>query len=375
MAAKRDYYEVLGISKDADTAAIKSAYKKLAVKHHPDKNPGDKQAEDKFKEASEAYGVLSDAQKKAQYDRFGHAGMNGGGGGGPQGFSNFEDIFSAFGDIFGGGGGGFGGMGGGRRGRAGSPRGSDLQIQLTLSLKEIATGTSKKIQLKRFGKCKKCDGAGGSGKHTCGTCAGQGQVRRAQNSIFGQIVNVVTCPDCGGQGQQIKVRCTDCNGQGRVQEEVTLPIEIPAGVEEGQYLTMRGEGNRGPQGGPAGDLIIVLHEARDARFERQGLDLHSMAEISFTTAAMGGSIRVPTLEGDVDLKIPAGTQSEKRMRLRGKGLPELHGGVFGHLYVKLHVSVPEKLGSRETELLTELRTIWDGRDGTSAGSKPGLFSF
>lgn len=357
MATKRDYYEILGIGKDADAAAIKSAYKKLAVKYHPDKNPGDKVAEEKFKEASEAYGVLSDAQKKAQYDRFGHAGMDMGGGG-PQGFSNFEDIFSAFGDIFGGD--VFGGMGGRRRGRSGPPRGSDLQIQLTLTLKEVATGVSKKIQLKRYGKCRTCDGAGGSGKQTCATCAGQGQVRRVQNSFFGQIVNVTTCPDCAGAGQRIKTLCTACSGQGRVQEEVTLPVEIPAGVEEGQYLTLRGEGHRGPKGGAAGDLIVIIHEAKDARFERRGLDLHTTAEVPFTTAALGGTIRVPTLDGEVELKVPAGTQTEKLMRLRGKGMPELHGGVFGHLYVKVRVVTPRNLGARETELLNELRAIWEG---------------
>lgn len=376
MAAKRDYYEILGVSKDADAAAIKSAYKKQAIKFHPDKNPGDKAAEEKFKEAAEAYGVLSDETKKSQYDRFGHAGMNGagfGGGGGPQGFSNFDDIFSAFGDIFGGGGGGFGGMGGGRQRRSGPPRGSDLQIQLTLTLKEIATGVTKKIQLKRHGKCKTCDGAGGTGKQTCGTCGGQGQVRRVQNSFFGQVVNVGTCPDCNGAGQQIKTPCTACHGQGRVQEEVTIPIEIPAGVEEGQYLTMRGEGHRGPNGGGAGDLIVILHEAKDERFERHGLDLHSEAKVPFTTAALGGTIRVPTLDGEVDLKIPAGTPSEKLMRLRGKGLPELHGGVEGHLYVKVRVQVPEKLGARETELLKELQGIWEDSSKKGAGKSKTFF--
>jgi molecular chaperone DnaJ len=369
MATKRDYYEILGVTKDADASAIKAAYKKLAVKFHPDKNPGNKEAEEKFKEAAEAYGVLSDATKKAQYDRFGHAGMNQGGmGGGQQGFSNFEDIFSSFGDIFGGG----GGFGGGRsRGPSGPPRGQDLQIQLTLTLKDIAHGVTKKIQLKRFGKCKTCDGAGGTGKETCGTCKGQGQVRRTQNSFFGQVVNVTACPDCAGTGQQIKVRCKDCNGQGRVQEEVTLPIEIPAGVEEGQYLTLRGEGHRGPHGGGAGDLLVVIHEARDANFERRGVDLHGKADIPFTTAALGGSIRVPTLEGDVELKIPVGTQSDTLMRLRGKGLPELHGGAHGHLYVKVHIDTPQKLGARETELLKELQALWEasppkgGKDGAS----------
>jgi molecular chaperone DnaJ len=367
MATKRDYYEILGVSKDASVDVIKSAYKKLAIKYHPDKNPGNKEAEEKFKEASEAYGVLSDETKKAQYDRFGHAGMNGGGGfgGGGQGFSNFEDIFSSFGDIFGGD--MFGGGGGRRRGRTGPPRGADLQIQLTLTLAEIATGVTKKIQLKRHGKCRTCDGAGGTGKETCGTCGGQGQVRRVQNSFFGQVVNVTACPDCGGQGQRIKTPCKDCRGQGRVQEEVTIPVEIPAGIEEGQYLTMRGEGHRGPNGGGAGDLIVHLHEARDERFERRGLELHTEAHIPFTTAALGGAVRVATLEGNVELKIPAGTQGGKLMRLRGKGMPELHGGARGDLYVKVDIAVPEKLGKREEELLKELQGLWDAKDGSAAG--------
>ena len=366
MATQRDYYEVLGVPKDADVAAIKSAYKKLAVKFHPDKNPGDKQAEEKFKEAAEAYGVLSDDQKKAQYDRFGHAGMNGMGSGGPQGFSNFEDIFSAFGDIFGG-----GGFGGGRRARSGPPRGQDLQIALTLTLKEIFSGVSKKIKLKRYNKCKTCDGAGGTGKQTCSTCGGAGQVRQVQNSFFGQVVNVTTCPECEGMGNQIKAKCTSCSGHGRLLEEVTISVDIPAGVEEGQYLTLRGEGNRGIQGGAAGDLIVVIHEEKDSFYERRGADLHCVVEVPFTTLTLGGDIRVPTLEGDVDLKVPAGTQSEKLMRLREKGLPELNSRSHGHLYVKLHAETPQHLTAKETELLRELKAIWEqkqskGSDKTKA---------
>ena len=356
MAAKRDYYEVLSVSKDADVTAIKSAYKKLAIKYHPDKNPGDKAAEEKFKEAAEAYGVLSDEQKKSQYDRFGHAGMNGGGGGGPQGFSNFEDIFSAFGDIFGGGGGQFGGR---RRGPSGPPQGQDIQIALTLTLKEIAAGVTKKIQLKRYNTCKTCKGEGGTGKQKCTACDGQGQVKRVQNSLFGQIVNVTTCPQCNGMGQQIKVRCADCSGQGRVMDEALVQVSIPAGVEEGQYLTLRGEGHRGPNGGTAGDLMVVIHEQKDEFFERRGPDLYCTMEVPFSALALGGAIRVPTLDGEVDLKIPAGTETEKLMRLRGKGLPELHGRDHGHIYVKIHMQTPQNLSARETELLKELQTIWE----------------
>lgn len=373
---KRDYYEVLGVDRNADERELKKAYRKLALEYHPDRNP-DPAAEEKFKEASEAYGVLSDAQKRAQYDRFGHAGMDGMGGGGfggAQGFSNFEDIFSAFGDIFGGD--VFGGMGGRRRGRSGPPRGADLQIQLTLGLAEIAKGVTKKIQLKRYAKCKTCDGAGGTGKETCGTCGGQGQVRRVQNSFFGQVVNVTACPDCGGQGTRIRTACKDCRGEGRLREEVTLPIEIPAGVEEGQYLTLRGEGHRGPQGGPAGDLIVHIHEARDERFERRGLDLHASVRMPYTTAVLGGAVRVATLDGQVELKIPAGTPSGKLMRLRGKGLPELHGGAHGDLYVKVEVAVPEKVSGREAELLRELQALEEGRDAArGGGGKSRFFNF
>ncbi len=355
MAAKRDYYEVLGITKDADLAAIKSAYKKLAVKFHPDKNPGDKAAEENFKEAAEAYGALSDAQKRAQYDRFGHAGMQGSGGG-PEGFSNFEDIFSAFGDIFGGD--VFGRQGGGRgRVRSGPPRGQDLQIALTVTLAEIDKGVTKKVKLKRYNKCGSCAGQGGTGKHTCTVCAGQGQVRQVQSSFFGQIVNVTTCPECMGAGHTIKSKCATCHGSGRNQEEVTLSIDVPAGVEESNYLTLRGEGHAGPSGGASGDLLVAIKEAKDETFERRGTDLYCQVEVPYTAVALGGEIRVATLDGEVDLKIPAGTQSEKLMRLRNKGLPDLQGHARGSLYVKIHVHTPENLTSREIELLKELEKV------------------
>jgi molecular chaperone DnaJ len=351
--SKRDYYEVLGVTKDADVAAIKSAYKKLAIKYHPDKNPGDKAAEEKFKEAAEAYGILCDTEKRQRYDRFGHAGVQGGAGGGPEGFSNFEDIFSAFGDIFGGD--FFGRQGGGRgRGRGGPPRGQDLQISLTVTLQDVANGVTKKVKLRRYNKCSTCSGQGGTGKQTCNVCAGQGQVRQVQSSFFGQIVNVTTCPECGGMGTLIKTKCADCNGQGRKQDEATLSIDVPAGVEESNYLTLRGEGHAGPQGGPNGDLIVAIKEAEDDTFERRGTDLYMQVEVPYTTVALGGDIRVQTIEGEVDLKIPAGTQSEKLMRLRGKGLPDLNGGQRGSQYVKIHVHTPENLSAREIEILKDL---------------------
>ncbi len=355
--AKRDYYEVLGVPKDADVSAIKAAYKKLAVKYHPDKNPDNKEAEEKFKEAAEAYGVLSDAQKKAQFDRFGHAAE---GGGGPQGFSNFEDIFSAFGDVFGGGGGesfGFGRQGGRGRARSGPPRGQDIQIAISVTLPEVNTGVTKKVKLKRFNACKTCTGQGGTGKQNCSTCGGQGQVRQVQNSIFGQIVNVTTCPECAGMGSTIKVRCKDCNGSGRLQEEVTLSIDIPPGVDESNYLTLRGEGHRGQQGGGAGDLMVAIQEAKDETFERRGSDLYATVEVPYTTVALGGEVRIKTIDGDVDLKIPAGTQSEKMMRLKGKGLPEVNSSGRGSHYVKVHVHTVTSMNAKEIEVLRELEKL------------------
>ncbi|MEO7423944.1 MAG: molecular chaperone DnaJ [Fibrobacteria bacterium] len=354
MAAKRDYYEILSVTKEADLGSIKASYKKLAIKFHPDKNPGDKEAEEKFKEAAEAYGILCDEKKRAQYDRFGHAGVQGGGGGGAEGFSNFEDIFSAFGDIFGG---NFGGRGGGGRGRSGPPRGQDLQISLTVTLPDVSNGVTKKVKLKRYNKCGSCAGQGGTGKQVCNVCAGQGQVRQVQSSFFGQIVNVTTCPECQGIGQLIKNKCANCHGGGRIQEEVTLSIDVPPGVEETNYLTLRGEGHAGPQGGPSGDLIVAIKEAEDDFFERRGVDLYSQVELPYTTVALGGDIRVRTIDGEVDLKIPAGTQSEKLMRLKNKGLPDINGNQRGSQYVKLHVHTPENLSVREIEVLKELEKV------------------
>ncbi|HLP42650.1 MAG TPA: molecular chaperone DnaJ [Fibrobacteria bacterium] len=366
---KRDYYEVLGVAKDADVAAIKGAYKKLAVKYHPDKNPGDKEAEEKFKEAAEAYAALSDPQKRAHYDRFGHAGMQGGG---PEGFSNFEDIFSAFGDIFGGD--FFGRAGGGRgRGRGGPPRGQDVQIALTVNLQEIANGVTKKVKLKRYNKCGPCSGQGGTGREACKVCGGAGQVRQVQSSFFGQIVNVTSCPECNGSGTHIKTKCASCQGQGRALDEVTLSIDVPAGVEETNYLTLRGEGHAGPQGGASGDLIVAIKEARDEYFERRGTDVYCQVEVPYTTVALGGDIRVQTIDGEVDLKIPAGTQSEKLMRLRNKGLPDLNGREKGSQYVKIHVHTPESLSTREIEILKELEKIQEKEQPKSIFQKAKTF--
>jgi len=354
--SKRDYYEVLGVSKGASPEEIKSAYKKLAIKYHPDKNQGNKDAEEKFKEAAEAYDVLSDAKKKGTYDQFGHAGMQGGMGGGGPGFSSFDDIFSHFGDIFGDVFGGGGRRGGARR-QSGPPRGEDLQIKLSLTLQEIYSGTTKKVKLKRYNKCESCNGTGGTGKQTCTTCGGMGQVRQTQNSLFGTMVNVVTCPECQGSGTIIKQKCSSCYGHGRTLGEVTISIDIPAGVAEGNYITLRGEGHRGMNGGAAGDLLAIITEKEDPYFERQGLDIYCQAEVSFPTLCLGGEIRVQTLDGEVELKIPSGTQSEKLLRLRGKGLPDINGQGQGDQYVKVHAYTPSNLSSREKELLEELEKI------------------
>ncbi len=352
MASKRDYYEVLGLAKNADDAAIKSAYKKLALKFHPDKNPGDKSAEEKFKEAAEAYDVLSTSEKRAQYDRFGHEGLRASAGnGGGAGFSNFEDIFSAFGDIFGG--------DGSRRGRrrGGPPAGEDMQVALPLTLNEIASGVTKKIKLRRFNPCKTCSALGGSGSQTCSTCGGQGQVRQVQSSLFGQMVNVTSCPRCEGMGTIVRDRCHDCQGTGRIRGEVTVSVDVPPGVSEGNYITIRGEGHAGPNGGEQGDVIVVLQEKSHDKFKREGIDLHASVEVPYTTLALGGEIRVSTLEEEVNLKIPAGTQSGEMLRLRDKGLPELNGRTKGSLYFKMHIHTPKSLSSREKELLKELEQI------------------
>lgn len=361
--AKRDFYEVLGVPKDATEDQIKSAYKKMAIKYHPDKNPGDKKAEDAFKEAAEAYDVLRDSDKRAQYDRFGHQAFeNGqGGGGGFQG--GYEDIFSRFGDIFGDD--LFGGMfgGGGRRSRGGPQKGEDLQIKVRLSLREINDGVTKKIKVKRMDHCHACDGVGGKGKKTCPTCGGQGQVRQVAQSLFGQMINVVTCPKCHGNGSSFEVSCPSCTGSGLERKEATLSVTIPAGVAEGNYLTLRGEGNKGPRKGPGGDLIVLIAEEEDDIFKREGANLNCHIRMPYTTAVLGGSVRIPTLEGEVDLKIPAGSQSGKVFVLRGKGLPVLQQRGKGDLYVRTSIRVPEKLDGRHRELLEELQALEQGTGG------------
>lgn len=363
MAQKRDYYEVLGVSKSSSEDEIKKAYRKLAVKYHPDKNPDDKASEEKFKEAAEAYEVLSNSQKKAQYDRFGHAGMGGAAGGagfGGQGM-NMEDIFSQFGDIFGGGGddspfGSFfnGGRGGGRRQR----KGTDLRIKLKLNLEEIANGVEKKIKVKRHVACKSCSGNGsknGTDLKSCGTCQGSGQVKRVQNTMLGQMVTSSTCPTCSGEGKSIGAKCDACFGEGRVLEEEIIPIKIPAGVSNDMQLSMSGKGNVPPRGGVAGDLLIVIEEESHELLHRDGNNVIFDLYVSFVDAALGTSVEVPTIGGKAKITLEAGTQSGKILRLKGKGIKELNGYSVGDQLVHVNIWTPKEVNKEERELLEKLR--------------------
>jgi molecular chaperone DnaJ len=363
MAQKRDYYEVLGVSKSSTEDEIKKAYRKLAVKYHPDKNPDDKASEEKFKEAAEAYEVLSNSQKKAQYDRFGHAGMGGAAGGagfGGQGM-NMEDIFSQFGDIFGGGGddspfGSFfnGGRGGGRRQR----KGTDLRIKLKLNLEEIANGVEKKIKVKRHVACKSCAGNGsknGTDLKSCGTCQGTGQVKRVQNTMLGQMVTSSTCPTCSGEGKSIGAKCDACFGEGRVLEEEIIPIKIPAGVSNDMQLSMSGKGNVPPRGGVAGDLLIVIEEESHELLHRDGNNVIFDLYVSFVDAALGTSVEVPTIGGKAKITLEAGTQSGKILRLKGKGIKELNGYSVGDQLVHVNIWTPKEVSKEERELLEKLR--------------------
>ncbi|MEM9991674.1 MAG: molecular chaperone DnaJ [Bacteroidota bacterium] len=369
--AKRDYYEVLGVAKNAEAAAIKKAYRKMAVKYHPDKNPDNKEAEEKFKEAAEAYEVLSDADKRAKYDRFGHRAFEGGMGGGRGGFRGtggmtMEDIFSQFGDIFGdgGGGGGFESMfgGGGRSGqrRSRGQRGSNLRIKVALTLEEISAGVTKKIKVKKHIVCDACGGSGAKDKsavQTCHTCGGSGYVRQVRNTFLGQMQTTTTCPTCNGSGQIIKDTCPKCKGDGRVYGEETLEIEIPAGMEAGMQLSMRGKGNAGLRGGPAGDLLINIEEKSHEFLERDGTNLIYDLYINFADAALGTSMEVPTIDGRVKIKVPAGTQSGKIFRLKGKGLPSVQSYGRGDQLIYVNVWTPKQLTDEERKLLEKLRTM------------------
>ena len=362
--AKRDYYEVLGIARDAGDDEVKKAYRKLAFENHPDRNPGDKAAEQRFKEATEAYEVLRDPQKRAQYDRFGHAGVEGAPAGGGVDFSGFDlaDALRAFMRDFGGEGGLddlFGGMGGRR---AGPRRGDDLQIRLKLGLEEIATGVEKKIRVRHLRACQTCHGRGGSGESTCPQCEGRGQIRHVQQSFFGQFVNIATCPRCHGEGRVLRETCRTCGGDGRVSETDTIAVKVPPGISAGNFIPLRGMGDVGARGAPAGDLIVLIEEKPHPVFDRDGDDLRLDVPLGFPTAALGGTVEVPTLTGDpASVQVPAGTQSGKVVRVRGKGLPGLRGG-HGDLLARLIVWVPGRLSAAERRQIEEL--------GRAEGLKP-----
>jgi len=357
--AKRDYYEILGVDRNADATEIKKAYRKMAVKFHPDKNPGDKEAEEKFKEAAEAYDVLSDTDKKARYDRFGHQGMGGGGGQGGGyygGGMSMDDIFSQFGDIFGQA--GFGGFGGSQSQGRRVQRGTNLRIKVKLTLDEIAKGVEKKIKVNKFIACKTCSGTGadhGSSFTTCSTCRGSGRITRVTNTILGQMQTASTCPACEGEGRTIANKCKTCHGDGIIRDEEVISINIPAGVAEGMQLNVSGKGNAAPRGGVPGDLIISIEEVEHPELKRDGNNLYYNCYINFADAALGTSIEIPTLDGKAKFKIEPGTQSGKVFRLRGKGLPEVNSYDRGDLLVDVNIWTPTQLNPEEKELLEKLR--------------------
>ena len=356
--AKRDYYDILGISRNADQAEIKSAYRKLAIKYHPDKNPDNKEAEEKFKEAAEAYEVLSTPEKRQRYDQFGHAGGASGGFGG--GGMNMEDIFSQFGDIFGGGGSPFESFfgGGGQRGGRRVTKGSNLRIKVKLTLHEIAKGAEKKIKVNKQVVCSTCDGSGAKDKssfHTCRTCGGTGAVRRVTNTILGQMQTTSTCPTCNGEGVEISAKCAVCHGDGLVRGEETISINIPAGVSEGMQLSMSGKGNAAPRGGVPGDLIILIEEIPHEALKRDGTNVIFDLYVNFVDAALGTSVEIPTIDGKAKIKIESGTQGGKILRLKGKGVPEVNSYHKGDQLVYVNVWTPKAVSADEKELLERLR--------------------
>ncbi|PYR79295.1 MAG: molecular chaperone DnaJ [Acidobacteria bacterium] len=363
--SKRDYYEVLGVAREATDQQIKSAYRKLALKNHPDRNPGDREAEERFKEAAEAYAILADKDKRSLYDRFGHAGVAGVGAGAgfdPSVFVGFEDIFGSLGDLF-----GFGDIFGGRRRRAGPQRGSDLRYDLEISFEESADGTETALQIPREETCETCKGSGaaaGSAPEVCGQCRGTGQLRFQQ----GFLTVARPCSNCRGTGKVINRPCQACRGAGRVGRERKVTVKIPAGIANGQQLRLYGEGEHGTAGGPPGDLYVVIHVQEHPLFQRDGDDLYCEIPVTFPTLALGGTIEVPTLKGHEPIDVPSGTQPGSRFRLRGKGMPNVSGRGHGDLYVIARAAVPKKLTREQKHLLEELaRTMPQERvEATSA---------
>lgn len=371
--AKRDYYEVLGVAKGAPADEIKKSYRKIAMQFHPDRNPGNKEAEEKFKEAAEAYDILSTPDKRAQYDRFGHAasGSQGGyGGQGGPGGMRMEDIFQNFGDIFGNDmfGNMFGGQGGGGGRRQGS-RGANLRIKLKMSFEDIANGANKKIKVKKHITCQPCGGSGAKDKgsiQTCGSCGGSGQVRKVTNTFLGQMQTVTTCPTCSGEGSTITQKCGTCKGEGRVYGEETLSLDIPAGVQDGMQLSMNGRGNAGERGGPPGDLLLLVEEEKHEHLSRRELDVVYQLHVSFPEAVLGMQAEVPTIDGKAKIKIPPGTQSGKIFRLKGKGFPAFQSYEKGDELIEVNIWSPQNLTSEEKDMMEKLKNSPNFKPGPEA---------
>lgn len=374
-----DYYELLGVPRDADGEQVKKAYRKLALKYHPDRNDGSKEAEDRFKEVTEAYEVLRDSEKRAMYDRYGKQGVRGAAGAGPQGFDFSDAIdvfmrdfggFSGFEEIF--------GMRGARGQRTKTRKGQTVRIRLPLTLSEVAAGVSKKVRVSLLDECDACSGTGaegGTAPAPCASCGGSGEERHVQRSVFGQFVSVQPCRRCGGEGRVIESPCTTCSGEGRMRSEREVDVEVPAGVTSENFLTLRGRGSVGPRGGPRGDLVVLLEVQEDPRFVRKGSDLVHELPITFTQAALGGEMDVPTIEGTARLKIPKGIQSGELLRLKGLGLPELNGTIRGDQLVRVVAWVPDDLTDEQEELLERLAAIESAPPATvRRGSRKGFWS-
>lgn len=364
MADKRDYYEVLGVDRNADENALKKAYRVLAKKYHPDTNPGDKEAEAKFKEASEAYAVLSDPDKRRQYDQFGHAAFEGGAGGGGFSSMDMEDIFGSFGDIFGD---LFGGFGSRRRSDPNAPqRGANLRTQVRITFEEACFGTEKEIEIPTKKECPTCGGSGakpGTQPITCGQCGGKGQVVHTQQSLFGMVQNVTTCSACGGTGKIVRDKCPDCRGNGYISKKEKLQATIPAGIDHGQSVRLRGKGEPGKNGGSRGDLLVEVYVENHPEFQRHDYDIYSTVRISYPRAALGGDVIIHTIDGDVAYNVKAGTQTGTRVRLRGKGVPSLRNKKMrGNHYVDLVVDVPSSLTKEQKRLLEQFNDTLEKKE-------------